>query len=213
MNERADNVSSEAGIARDWNREALVEECRTLCGKVMAQAAPWKTQLKLTLARCVDWLTHYHGDLLRYSLAIVFIWFGILKPFGLSPANALVARTVPWFSSAWFIPFLGLVEVAIGMGLMFRRFTAAALVLLFLQMAGTMLPLVTLVDICYTHFPYGLTLEGQYIIKNLVLISAAISVALSTRPFQAPHQASLRIVPDHHPATETWREGVTREAQ
>lgn len=200
-------------MANDWSREAIVGEFRSFFAKVTDQAMPWKAQLGSLLARCIDWLTHYHRDLLRYSLAVVFIWFGILKPFGLSPANALVARTVPWFSSEWFIPFLGLVEVAIGVGLIFRRFTAAALVLLFLQMAGTMLPLVTLVDICYTQFPYGLTLEGQYIIKNLVLISAAISVALGTRPFEATHQASLRIVPDHQPTPETWREGVTREAQ
>ena len=128
----------------------------------------------------VTFLHAHDCDLLRYSLAIVFIWFGALKPLGMSPANDLVERTVWWFSADWFIPVLGLVEVAIGFGLLFRRLIPLALVMLFLQMAGTLLPLFTLIDICYTHFPYGLTIEGQYIVKNAVLITAAIVIGLRT---------------------------------
>ncbi len=51
---------------------------------------------------------------LRYSLAIIFVWFGLLKTLGSSPAQELVANTVYWFSSAWFVPFLGWWEVLIG---------------------------------------------------------------------------------------------------
>ena len=57
----------------------------------------------------------------------------------------------------------------------------AALFLLFLQMPGTMLPLILLPDVCFTTFPYGLTMEGQYIIKNLVLIGAALVVGGTVR--------------------------------
>jgi uncharacterized membrane protein YkgB len=120
---------------------------------------------------------HRYGFiLLRYSLAIIFFWFGILKPFGLSPANELIANTVYWFPSEWFIPILGWWEVTIGILMIFRPTVKYALMLLFLQIPGTFLPLVLLPEITFTEFPYGLTLEGQYIIKNLTLIAAAIAV-------------------------------------
>lgn len=128
-------------------------------------------------------LQKYGIATLRVSLAVVFIWFGVLKPFGLSPAEALVKRTVYWFSPDVFFPILGWWEVAIGMCLLWRPLLRVALLLLFLQMSGTMLPLVILPEACFTVPPFGLTLEGQYIVKNLVLISAAIVVgATVNRP-------------------------------
>jgi len=123
-----------------------------------------------------------HGRLyLRISLAVIFIWFGLLKPLGISPAQPLVERTVVWFPPEIFVPVLGWWEVAIGVGLLFRPLLRAAILLLFLQMPGTMLPLVLLPEVCFTHVPYGLTLEGQYIIKNLILISAALVVGGTVR--------------------------------
>ena len=120
---------------------------------------------------------HRYGFiLLRYSLAIIFFWFGILKPLGVSPASELIANTVFWFSADWFVPFLGWWEVAIGILMLFRPTVKYALLLLFMQIPGTFLPLVLLPDVTFTEFPYGLTLEGQYIIKNLTLIAAAIAV-------------------------------------
>ena len=122
-------------------------------------------------------IDQYRFDFLRYSIAIIFFWFGILKPFGLSPAQDLVAETVFWFSADWFVPLLGWWEVAIGLLFLFRSTIPYALILLFLQIPGTFLPLVLLPEVTFTHFPYGLTLEGQYIIKNLTLIAGAIAVA------------------------------------
>lgn len=120
--------------------------------------------------------------LLRVSLGVIFIWFGVLKLFdGLSPAEDLVKRTVYWFSPDVFFPILGVWEVLIGVGLLVRPLIRAALLLLFLQMPGTLLPLVLLPEVCFTTFPYGLTLEGQYIIKNLVLVSAALVVGGTVR--------------------------------
>ena len=113
---------------------------------------------------------------LRYSLGIVFFWFGILKPFGVSPASELITNTVFWFSPDWFIPFLGCWEMAIGILLFFRSTVRFALVLLFLQIPGTFLPFLFLPETTFAQFPFGLTLEGQYIIKNFTLIAAAISV-------------------------------------
>ncbi len=95
---------------------------------------------------------------------------------GLSPANELIANTVFWFPADWFIPILGWWEVSISLLLLYRPTVKYALMLLFLQIPGTFLPLVLLPEVTFTEFPYGLTLEGQYIIKNLTLIAAAIAV-------------------------------------
>jgi uncharacterized membrane protein YkgB len=113
---------------------------------------------------------------LRISLAIIFIWFGILKPLGLSPAEELVRNTVFWFPFEYFFPLLGWWEVLIGVFLLYRPTIKIALLLLFLQMPGTALPLLILPEVCFNQFPFGLTLEGQYIIKNLVLISAGLVI-------------------------------------
>lgn len=114
---------------------------------------------------------------LQYSVAIVFFWFGILKPLGVSPAAGLVERTVFWFSADWFVPFLGWWEVTIGLLMLSRKTLRYALVLLFCQLPGTFLPLLICPEVTFQSSPWVLTLEGQYIIKNLILIAAAIGVA------------------------------------
>lgn len=119
---------------------------------------------------------------LRYSLAIIFIWFGALKPLGNSPANDLIAKTVYWFNPDIFIPILGIWEIAIGICLLYSPLIRVGLFLLALQMPGTFLPLVLRPEICFTHFPFDLTLEGQYIVKNLVLIGAALVVGSKVSP-------------------------------
>ncbi len=136
--------------------------------------------------RIASWMEKYGILFLRITLAVVFIWFGFLKPLGLSPAADLVKNTVYWFPPDIFLPILGWWEVLIGIFLLYRPLIRAALFLLFLQMPGTMLPLVLLPEVCFTKFPYGLTLEGQYIIKNLVLIGAAIVVGGTVRGRSSP---------------------------
>ena len=111
----------------------------------------------------------------------MFIWFGILKPLGVSPAAELVERTVYWFPPNVFIPVLGWWEVLIGVCMLWRPLIRVSILLLMLQMPATMLPLVLLPDVCFTHIPWGLTLEGQYIIKNLALVSAALVVGGTVR--------------------------------
>jgi|SRR5690554_612595 len=126
--------------------------------------------------RAAEWM-HKNGQvLLRYSLAIVFIWLGALKPLGLSPVNTLISNTVFWLPSDVFIPLLGYWEIIIGVCLILRPLLRVALTLLFLQLFGTVLPLFVVPDICFTAFPHALSLEGQYIVKNVVILSAAIVV-------------------------------------
>ena len=119
---------------------------------------------------------------LRYSLGLIYIWFGILKPFGLSPAQELVENTVYWFDNPkTFVPILGWWEVVIGLTMCIKPLIRVSIFLLFIQMPGTFLPLILLPEICFNNFPFGLTLEGQYIIKNLIIISAALVVGSTVR--------------------------------
>ena len=119
---------------------------------------------------------------LRYSLGVIYIWFGILKPFGLSPAQELVENTVYWFDNPkTFVPILGWWEVVIGLTMCIKPLIRVSIFLLFIQMPGTFLPLVLLPEVCFNNFPFGLTLEGQYIIKNLIIISAALVVGSTVR--------------------------------
>jgi len=123
---------------------------------------------------------------LRYSLAVIFIWFGILKPLGISPAADLVRQTVHWMpvldTDAWVV-VIGVWEVAIGVTFLFRRTVRIAIALLALQMIGTFMPLVLLPGVTFQpgRIPYAPTMEGQYIIKNLLIISAALAVGGTVR--------------------------------
>ena len=130
----------------------------------------------------IETLNRISLPVLRISLGVIFIWFGALKPLGNSPANDVITRTVYWFDPDIFIPILGVWEIAIGLCLLYAPFIRAGLFLLALQMPGTFLPLVLLPEVCFVNFPFDLTLEGQYIIKNLVLIGAAIVVGSSLAP-------------------------------
>ena len=129
-----------------------------------------------------------HGlTLLRWSVGLVFLWFGILKFFpGMSPAQELATKTislltfgyVPPSTSIW---ILALWETLIGVGLLFNLLMRGTLLLLFLQMLGTITPLFFFPAEAFTRIPYAPTLEGQYIIKNLVLISAGIVLGATVR--------------------------------
>ena len=127
-------------------------------------------------ARITASMNEYGPPVLRYALGAIFVWFGALKIIGVSPAGELVAATVYFAPASVFVPVLGVWEVLIGLCLFVRRFIRIGILLLALQMPGTFLPVVLLPDVVFTAFPYGLTVEGQYIIKNLVIIGAALVV-------------------------------------
>lgn len=129
-----------------------------------------------------------HGiRLLRMSLGITFLWFGALKFFpGLSPAQDLATGTIELLTFGLIKPDVSILllatwETMIGLGLLSGRYLRATLFLLFLQMLGTLTPLFLFPSATFTRVPYAPTLEGQYIIKNLVLISAGIVVGATVR--------------------------------
>ncbi|PIQ84309.1 MAG: hypothetical protein COV75_03025 [Candidatus Omnitrophica bacterium CG11_big_fil_rev_8_21_14_0_20_63_9] len=133
-------------------------------------------------AMMVRFMAAWGIRLLRICLGVVFIWFGALKVSGYSPVIALVAAAVPWFAPGVFVPFLGIWEMLVGAGLLFRVALRLTLLLFWLQMAGTFLVLVLRPDIAFQHGnPLLLTTEGEFVVKNLVLISAGLVVG-STVP-------------------------------
>jgi uncharacterized membrane protein YkgB len=128
---------------------------------------------------------------IRFSFAVIFIWFGLLKPLGLSSAAPLVRSTVEWmpfFSADTWVSIIGWWEVAIGVTFMFHRSLRIAIALLAMQMVGTFLPLFVARHITFQPggFPYAPTMEGQYIIKNLMIISGAMVVGGTVRQKNHP---------------------------
>jgi len=125
--------------------------------------------------------------LLRVSLGIIFFWFGVLKFFpGFSPAQELATRTISILTFGVIPPNVSILVLAtweclIGLGLLLGVFMRATLLLLFLQMLGTIAPLFLFPQEVFTHLPYAPTLEGQYIIKNIVLVSAGLVIGATVR--------------------------------
>ncbi|MGI9667488.1 MAG: DoxX family membrane protein [Acidimicrobiia bacterium] len=125
----------------------------------------------------IRFLRRWSITALRVSVAIVFIWFGALKVFDVTPVADLVARTVYWFDPAWVVPVLGAFEIVVGLGLLFRIALRSVLFLFAAQMVGTSLVLVLLPEIAFQGGnPLLLTVEGEFVVKNLVLLSAGMVV-------------------------------------
>ena len=128
------------------------------------------------------WMAKHGIKLLRLSIGIVFIWFGALKYFDhLSPAQDLAINTIQSLTSHLLpdkvdLYLLATLEVVIGLGLFFKFWLRLILFLLFVQMLGTFTPLFLFPEQAFTAFPYGLTLEGQYILKNLIILSAGLVI-------------------------------------
>ena len=124
--------------------------------------------------RIATWMQTWSLPIVQSAIGVVFIWFGALKIIGISPAAELVEKTVYFFPPELFVPILGVWEVLIGLFFLYRPLIRLGILLLFLQLPGTFLPIILLPEVVFTTFPYGLTVEGQYIIKNLVIIGAAL---------------------------------------
>jgi uncharacterized membrane protein YphA (DoxX/SURF4 family) len=112
--------------------------------------------------------------LLRLSLAAVFVWFGALKITGDSPVRELIAQTLPFVSADISVPALGVVEVVIGLVLAAGVLPRITLLVLAGHLAGTFLTFVTASQLMFDGNPLLLTADGEFVVKNLVLISAAL---------------------------------------
>jgi uncharacterized membrane protein YphA (DoxX/SURF4 family) len=137
--------------------------------------------------RIVHLLARCSLPFLRFGMGTVFLWFGLLKFFpGLSPATELAARTIHAVSFGMIpreagLVLLAMLETAIGLGFLTGSYMRLTLGLLLFQMAGTLTPLFLFPAEEFMRFPYAPTLEGQYIIKNVVLIGAGLVIGATVR--------------------------------
>lgn len=137
--------------------------------------------------RITRWMADHGILLLRISVGVVFLWFGVLKfvP-GLSPADVLATKTISVLTFGIVPPdisrpVLALWESLIGIGLISGRFMRVTILLLLVQMLGTGTPLVLFPAETWARFPIVPTLEGQYILKNMVMVTAAIVIGATVR--------------------------------
>lgn len=137
--------------------------------------------------RITRWMARHGITLLRIGLGVVFLWFGAIKLIpGLSPAQELAARTISALTfglvpPAVSVPALAIWECLIGLGMISGKFMRVTILLLLAQMLGTLTPLAIFPSETWTAFPVAPTLEGQYIIKNIVLVSAALVIGATVR--------------------------------
>lgn len=147
---------------------------RTRSGAV-SQAANWFGAVDRAVSRV-------SVPLLRVSLGIVFVWFGALKISNSTPVADLVANTLPFMPAKWFVPALGLFEVVIGLALLVNRWTGAVAVLMVAHLSGTFLVLVTQPEVAFSDGnPLRLTMTGEFVMKNVVLISAGLLLLANRR--------------------------------
>jgi len=126
------------------------------------------------------WLTQNAMNLLRISIGVIYVWFGALKFFpNLSPADQLAKDTI-WLITFGLIPnnvsiiLLALWETLLGAVLIIGIWRRAVFYILLVHMICTFVPLFFFTDISFTDSPYAFTLVGQYIMKNLIIICAAL---------------------------------------
>lgn len=120
--------------------------------------------------------------LIRLSLGIIFLWYGLLKFFpSLSPAEELATRTIDILFFGLITPsvsikLLAILEVGIGLGFIFGIYTRYVVFVFLGHMICTFAPLFILPELSFTQAPYAFTLVGQYIVKNVVFILAGILI-------------------------------------
>jgi uncharacterized membrane protein YphA (DoxX/SURF4 family) len=132
------------------------------------------------------WMAEHGLTLLRLSIGVIFVWFGVLKFWpDLSPADELAEATIETLFFGLIPPdvariSLAVLETAIGIGLLTGRFLRLTLLLLAGQMLGAVTPLFLFPDITWSA-PLVPTLEGQYILKNIVLVTAGLTIGATVR--------------------------------
>ena len=147
--------------------------------------------------RITRWMARHGVVVLRVALGVVFLWFGVLKFFpGLSPAQELASKTISLLTLGLVpegvgLALLAVLECLIGLGLISGKFVRLTLLLLAFQMVGAASPLLLFPGEAFTRFPLAPTLEGQYIIKNIVFVSAGLVIGTTVRG------GGLSSSPDH----------------
>jgi uncharacterized membrane protein YkgB len=167
-------------MVADGSKSVPVAAPHSVPGRAfIARIFPWLETVQKTADRAV---TRMGLPLLRVSLGVIFLWFGALKLTNSTPVARLVADTVPFLPAKWFVPGLGLLEVVLGVGLLLRRWIPAVVTIMVAHLTGTFLVLVTQPEVAFQHGnPLMLTMTGEFVVKNLILISAGL-VLVAFRP-------------------------------
>ncbi|RAJ37240.1 hypothetical protein [Pedobacter cryoconitis] len=137
--------------------------------------------------KAIEWKARNGLNILRVSLGLIFIWFGVLKFFpGVSAAEVIAGRTIEKLTFGLILPpvslpVLAVWECIIGLGLISKKLLGLTLLLLYFQMIGTFLPLVFFPDETFAHGLLVPTLLGQYIIKNIVLLSGGVVIGATVK--------------------------------
>jgi len=117
----------------------------------------------------------YAPVMLRLSLALIFCWFGTLKVIGRSPVYDLLSATLPWFNPNVVVPMIGVVELTLGIGLLIPRARTLVVLILIGHLCGTFLTFIMAPGMMFRGSdPLALTANGEFVLKNLVLISAVL---------------------------------------
>lgn len=144
--------------------------------------------------KIIHFLRRISVPMARVSLFVVFFWFGILKVLELSPAGPLVMslleQTIPFMNPELFVRLFGGFEMLIGIVFLIPGFERAAIAMLMPHMAMTAGPLIFLSQTTWSGFLVP-TLEGQYIIKNLVIVAAAFGIAAHLHPLHAKSRSRV----------------------
>lgn len=151
---------------------------------------------KRTDERLIDFMRSHGSTTARISIGIVFIWFGLLKVLGTSPVAAVVEQLFPWTPASISLPAIGIFEVVLGVAFVTGFALRITLALFWLHMTGTFLVPVLQPDLAFQGGnPLYLTATGEFVIKNLVLISAGLVVGGTVRKTNErrfPHSNAVR---------------------
>ncbi len=132
--------------------------------------------------KIIDWMAVNGIYLLRISVGIIFFWFGFQKYFpGISSAEDIATRTIDVLSfgivqAPYSMPILATWETLIGLGFLTGKYLRVTVILLYMQMVGTIFPLFVFPEETFYMVPFVPSIEGQYILKNIILITAAMVI-------------------------------------
>jgi uncharacterized membrane protein YkgB len=127
--------------------------------------------------RLIAALHRWSVPVLRVSLGLVFIWFGALKAFGVSPVVGMIQQTYTLAPIHLFVLILGIWEMLIGIGLTIKRALRCALILMCIHLTGTFLAVYLAPQLFFLKgTPFLLTADGEFVIKNMVLMAAGLVI-------------------------------------
>ena len=149
-------------------------------------------QIKTIDLKVIAWLRRWFLPFARLAVFIVYFYFGVLKLMGDSPASplaqALTAKTIGLQHFDLAFKLLAVYECLVGVLFLIPKATRVVIPLLFIHLLIVCSPLVLVPDAAWLR-PFVPTLEGQYIIKNVLIIALAIGVAAQTKPLAGKRSA------------------------